>query len=266
MSLELFSLEGKRAVVTGASRGIGQALAVGLAEAGAELALVARSQEGLRQTQTIITKGEGSAVTFTCDVSKPDEVRHTFAAIAETWPTVDVLVNNAGMNIRTRALETTDEWEKIIPANLGSAFHCSREAARLMVAGKRGGRIIGIASVAGVSAVDTGTPYAASKAGMCGMARSLALEWGQYGITVSCIAPWYFRTPLTVPVLNDPKTLRRVLSRMPLGRIGEMKDLIGTAIYLASEAGGYVTGQTIVVDGGMTTFGYSPFTEEAFYA
>lgn len=262
MSMELFSLRGKNAVVTGASRGIGQALALGLAEAGADIALIARGQAGLEETAAMVRQAGTSVATFPCDVSKAEEVSKTFAAIAKGWSSVDVLINNAGTNVRTRALEVTDEWEAILQTNLGSAFHCSCAAARLMMEGKQGGRIINIASVAGVTAVDTGTPYAASKAGMSGMARALALEWGEHAITVNCIAPWYFRTPLTAPVLDDPEILRRVLKRTPLGRVGELKDLVGTAIYLASEAGAYVTGQTIVVDGGMTIFGYSPYTED----
>jgi NAD(P)-dependent dehydrogenase (short-subunit alcohol dehydrogenase family) len=263
MSLELFSLKDKKAVVTGASSGIGQALAVGLAEAGADVALIARTQSGLDETATMVDQAGGGVQTIQCDVSKPEQIHEAFSTIAKSWPEIDILINNAGTNIRTPALDVTvEDYQTVVRTNLDSAFFCSREAVKLMVKAGNGGRVIGIASVAGVTGVNTGAAYAGSKAGMSGMTRALALEWGQYDVTVNCIAPWYFRTPLSAAVLDDPKIKRRVVSRTPLGRIGKMEDLIGTTIFLASEAGAYVTGQTIVVDGGMTIFGYSPFTED----
>ena len=256
-ALDLFSLHGKRAAVTGASQGIGQALAIGLAEAGADVALIARREEALEEVAAEIRAMDRKAFVLPADVTHPREVEWAFGMIADGWGTLDILVNNAGTNIRRPLLETADEeWDQILRTNLGSAFYCARAAARLMVEGQAGGRLIFIGSVAGIVALPTGVAYAASKAALAQMARTLALELGPHGITANCVAPWYFRTPLTAGVLGDPRYVDAILQATPLGRLGEMQDLVGPVVWLASPAGGYVTGQTIAVDGGMTVRGF----------
>lgn len=256
-ALDLFSLHGKRAAVTGASRGIGRAIALGFAEAGADVALIARSEEALEEVAEAIRALDRKAFVLPADVSHSREVEWAFGMIADGWGGLDILVNNAGTNIRKPIIETTDDdWQDILSTNLDSAFYCSRAAARLMVAGNTGGRILFIGSVAGIVGVPTGVPYGATKAAMSQMARTLTLELGPHGITANCIAPWYFRTALTETPLSDPAFVADVLKVTPLRRIGEMDDLVGTAIFLASAAGAYVSGQTIAVDGGMTVRGF----------
>ncbi len=169
---------------------------------------------------------------------------------------LDIWINNAGMNIRTPALEVTDsEWETIVGTNLKSALIGSQQAARFMKE-QGGGSIINIASVAGVTALRTGVVYGATKAGMIQMTRNLALEWAPYGIRVNGVGPWYFKTPLSEKVLADEAYLSRILDRTPMGRIGELRELVGPVVFLASEASSYMTGQTLIVDGGMSIFGF----------
>lgn len=257
MFLPSFELEGKTSVVTGAGRGIGRALAIGLAEAGADVALIARTESDLKDTAAEIIGLGRKALVLPADVTKREQVHKAIVEVQAQWGKIDILVNNAGMNIRSKALEATDEeWKTIMDTNLKSAFMMSQEAGVIMKEQPTGGKIINIASVAGQVALRTGVVYAATKAALMQMTKVLAMEWGQYGINVNAIGPWYFKTPLTETLLSDEEYVRDILSVTPLKRIGELPELVGPVVFLSSEAGNYVTGQTLFVDGGMTIHGF----------
>ncbi len=256
MYLPSFSLEGKTALITGAGRGIGRALAIGFAEAGADVVLISRTRSDLDEVAGSIEKLGRKAYAFTVDVTVKEEIQSLYDSLTSRQIPVHILVNNAGMNIRSKALEVSEEeWEKIMNTNLRSALYFSQEAAKLMKS-QGNGRIINISSVAGHVALRTGVVYASAKAAMIQMTKNLALEWGPYGINVNSIGPWYFRTPLTAELLADENYLNDILSRTPLNRVGELAELVGPAVFLSSDAGSYCTGQTLFVDGGMTVYGF----------
>lgn len=257
MYLPSFQLIGKTAVVTGGGRGIGRALAIGLAEAGADVAVLSRTKEELNETAAEIEKAGGKAYPITADLTSRGDIETAVGKIIEQSGQIDILINNAGMNIRTPALEVTDEeWHQIVETNLHSAFIMSQTVAREMKKCGNGGKIINISSVGGHVALRTGVVYAATKAGLIQMTKTLAMEWAQYGIRVNAIGPWYFKTPLTEKLLADETYLNEILAQTPMKRVGDLQDLVGPAVFLASEASAYVTGQTLFVDGGMTIFGF----------
>lgn len=256
MFLPSFQLHNKIALVTGAGRGIGRALAIGLAEAGADVALFARTASDIEEVSHEIRALGQKAYPFTVDVTNREQIEEAVQQIIEQAGRLDILVNNAGMNIRSQALAVTDEeWDTIMQTNLKSAFLCSQIVGRHMQQ-KEYGRIINIASVAGQVALRTGVVYAATKAAMIQMTKVLALEWGKYGINVNSIGPWYFKTPLTEKILANPDYLAEIIARTPLGRVGELEELVGPTVFFASDAANYVTGQTLFVDGGMTIYGF----------
>ncbi|MDF1507788.1 glucose 1-dehydrogenase [Robertmurraya sp. DFI.2.37] len=257
MYLPSFRLDEQKVIVTGAGRGIGRALAIGLAEAGADIALLSRTKEDLEETANYINDLGREALVVPTDVTKRENIIESLHHIVGKWGKVNVLINNAGMNIRSKALDVTDEeWQKIMDTNLKSTFMMSQEVGKLMKETNTDGKIISISSVAGTVALRTGVVYAATKAAMIQMTKVLAMEWGQYNIRVNSIGPWYFKTPLTEKLLADPEYLHEILSVTPLNRVGELQELVGPAVFLASEAGNYVTGQTIFVDGGMSIKGF----------
>lgn len=256
MFLPSFHLEGKTALVTGAGKGIGRALAIGLAEAGADVAIAARTEADLQEVAAEIRKTGRKAYITVADVTDRGQVEQAVAGVAASAGRLDILVNNAGMNIRTPALEVTDEeWDRIMQTNLKSAFMMSQCAGRYMKEAG-GGRIINVASVAGHIALRTGVVYGSTKAAMIQMTKILALEWGKHNILVNGIGPWYFRTPLTEKLLQNEEFVQEVLSRTPLKRIGDLQDLVGPVVFLSSDAANYITGQTLLVDGGMTIYGF----------
>ncbi|MDF2652006.1 MAG: 2-deoxy-D-gluconate 3-dehydrogenase [Paenibacillus sp.] len=256
MYLPSFQIINKIALVTGAGRGIGRALAIGLAEAGADVALFARTASDIEEVAHEIRALGRKAYPFTVDVTNREQIEEAVQQIIEQTGRLDILVNNAGMNIRSQALAVTDEeWDTIMQTNLKSAFLCSQIVGRHMQQ-KEYGRIINIASVAGQVALRTGVVYAATKAAMIQMTKVLALEWGKYGINVNSIGPWYFKTPLTEKILANPDYLAEIIARTPLGRVGELEELVGPTVFFASDAANYVTGQTLFVDGGMTIYGF----------
>ncbi len=256
MYLPSFQLEGKTAVVTGAGRGIGRALAIGFAEAGADVILLARTKEDLEATAEKVREAGGEAVVIQADLTNREDITSAFVKMKEAVGKIDILVNNAGMNIRSKALAVTeDEWTAIMNTNLRSAFLMSQEAGAWMKE-TGGGKVINITSVAGQVALRTGVVYASTKAALIQMTKNLAFEWGEYGINVNAIGPWYFKTPLTEKLLSDEKYLNDILAVTPLKRVGELEELVGPAVFLASSAGNYVTGQTLFVDGGMTINGF----------
>jgi NAD(P)-dependent dehydrogenase (short-subunit alcohol dehydrogenase family) len=256
MYLPSFSLNDKLAVVTGAGRGIGRALSIGIAEAGADVVLLSRTRSDLEDTASEIEKLGRRAYIIPTDVTSRDEIRKAIDYIEGQKRSIDILINNAGMNIRSTALEVTDqEWQTIMDTNLKSAFMMSQEAGKHMKE-KNQGKIINIASVAGHVALRTGVVYASTKAAMIQMTKVLAMEWGKYNINVNSIGPWYFKTPLTAELLQNQEYVNDLLAVTPLKRIGELEELVGPTVFLSSDASNYVTGQTIFVDGGMTIQGF----------
>ncbi len=250
---ELFSLQGRVAIVTGGSRGLGEEIAEGLAEAGARLMLCARRDEWLVPTVKEL-RGRGFTVeSALCDVSKPPEVQSVVDKTLKAFGQIDILVNNAGISWgdepETMPLE---KWQKVIDVNLTGAFLFSQAAGREMLK-RQYGRIINVASIAGLHASVNGphyVGYASSKAGLIGLTRELAGTWGRQGIRVNAIAPGFFPSRLTEAVL--PKAEAGLKANCPIPRAGLAGELKGVAVFLASDASNYITGQVIVVDGGRT--------------
>jgi NAD(P)-dependent dehydrogenase (short-subunit alcohol dehydrogenase family) len=247
---ERFSLTGKVAVVTGASSGLGVAFARGLAEAGADLVLGARRADRLADTVKLVNEHDRRAIAVPTDVaSQPDCQALVDAAMAE-FGRVDVLVNNAGIGTAVPATrETVEQFEQVIAVNLNGCYWMAQACAKVMA---RGSSIVNISSVLGITTA--GLPqaaYASSKAGLLGLTRDLAQQWsGRKGIRVNALAPGWFASEMTDQY--DPAYVEKMLGRIPMGRMGDPEELTAALVFLASDAGGYVTGQTIVVDGGVT--------------
>lgn len=251
--LASFRLEGKTAIVTGAGKGIGRAIALALGEAGANVLLVARTESDLEQ---VTGEMAGDRTSYAvADVTDRGDIQKAVEAAVERFGKVDILVNNAGMNIRSKLDDATDsEWHKIMDTNAQSVFMFSQEAAKHMT---KGASIINVSSVGGDRALKTGIVYAASKAAIIQMTKVMAMEWGERGIRVNAIGPWYFRTPLTENLLSDQEYLDSILAVTPLKRVGELPEVASPVVFLASDAAGYITGQTLFIDGGMSIHGFS---------
>lgn len=250
MTVELsrFSLAGKRALVTGASRGIGQAIACGLAEAGASVAVSARSRAGLDET---LAKIGGKAVAIEMDVSVVGSCRDGIERAATALGGIDILVNNAGIEQICPSLDVDESlWNRILDTNLKGAFFCAQQAARVMQRDGHGGAILNMCSLTSEVGVPTAVPYGSSKSGLLGMTRALAAEWAPLGIRVNSLGPGYFRTALTDVFYQNADWSDAMLAKIPLGRFGKLDDLVGAAIFLSSEASAYVTGIYMPVDGG----------------
>jgi NAD(P)-dependent dehydrogenase (short-subunit alcohol dehydrogenase family) len=250
---ELFDLTGRVAIVTGGSRGLGEEMAEGLAEAGASLMLCARRKEWLTPTVDRL-RGRGFSVEgVVCDVSKPSDVQIVVDRALAAFKQIDILVNNAGVTWGERPEDMPlDKWQKVIDVNLTGAFLFSQAAGRHMLSRKYG-RIINVASIAGLRGSVAGPSfagYAASKAGLMGLTRELAASWGRDGIRVNAIAPGYFHSRMADPVIEVAEPAIKAAS--PIPRVGAAGELKGVAVFLASDASNYITGQVIVVDGGRT--------------
>ncbi|WP_083509142.1 SDR family NAD(P)-dependent oxidoreductase [Planococcus rifietoensis] len=251
--LASFRLEGKTAIVTGAGKGIGRAIALALGEAGANVLLVARTESDLEQVMEEMA-GDRTAYAV-ADVTDRNDIQLAVEKAVERFGGVDILVNNAGMNIRSKLDDATDsEWHRIMDTNAQSVFMFSQEAAKHMT---KGASIINVSSVGGDRALKTGVVYAASKAAIIQMTKVMAMEWGERGIRVNAIGPWYFRTPLTENLLSDQEYLDSILAVTPLKRVGELPEVASPVVFLASDAAGYITGQTLFIDGGMSIHGFS---------
>ena len=249
MRLPSFSLAGKVAVVTGASRGIGQAIAMGLAEAGARVIAAGRDQASLAETVARIEAAGGAGEGRVLEVTDIAAIDRFFAELGH----LDILVNNAGIEDVRPSLEMDEAlWDRILDTNLKGAFFCARAAARLMRANgpDKGGSILNLCSLTSEVGVPTAVPYGSSKSGLLGMTRALAAEWAALGIRVNGIGPGYFRTSLTEVFYRDETWQMAMLDKIPLRRFGQMEDLMGAAVFLCSPAAAYVTGQVLYIDGG----------------
>jgi gluconate 5-dehydrogenase len=249
---ELFSLAGRVALVTGASSGIGRTIAIAYAQAGAKVVLVARRADALYETRAAIAQQGGEAAALVADLASREEVHRCAERAGDAFGAPDIVVNCAGVNIRKPMLELgEDDWDLVMRVNLDAPFFLSQRLAPAMI--ERGwGRIVNVSSLQAVRAFGNSGAYGASKGGVTQLTRSQAEAWSRHGVTANAIAPGFFVTPLTAAVAQDPARLRALAARTFVGRNGELPDVAGTAIYLASRASDYVTGQTIFVDGGFS--------------
>ncbi|SDZ91013.1 glucose 1-dehydrogenase [Rubrimonas cliftonensis] len=246
-----FNLAGRRALVSGASRGIGAALAVALAEAGADVALTARGRSALDAAAAAVRAAGRRAETLEHDVSAAGAAETAIAAAEAALGPLDILINNAGVEEVRPSLDVDEAlWDRIVDVNLRGAFFLAQAAARSMIAGGRRGAILNVCSLTSFVGVPTAAPYTASKSGLLGLTRALSAEWAPQGVRVNGIAPGYFRTALTEPFYADADWSAAMLDRIPMGRFGAVEDLGGAAVFLCSDAAAYVTGQCLGVDGG----------------
>ncbi|MBT8347719.1 MAG: glucose 1-dehydrogenase [Desulfofustis sp.] len=253
MSLDLFNLSGKVAIITGASRGLGQYLARALALAGADVVITSRNVESLKEfTQEIESLGR-KVLPLPLDVREHQSIQDMADAAYDHFGRIDILVNNAGCNVRKPAVDVDwEDWNLVVDTNLRGGFFVAQAVARKMIP-VRYGRIINIGSVTTVAGYAGITPYCASRGGVKQMTMSLADDWGQYDITVNCLAPGWFKTAQTKVLYDNQEWVDYLVDRIPLKRVGQPNDLDGTVIYLASDASAYMTGQTVLVDGGIST-------------
>lgn len=252
MSFEFptFSLCGRKALVTGASRGIGQALALALAHAGADVAVNARREENLQETlKAFADMGHtGHAVAF--DVREIDQIGPGVERAAAALGGLDILINNAGVEQVAASLEVAEaQWDRIVGTNLKGAFFCAQAAGRLMVAADNGA-MVNVCSLTSAVGVPAAVPYGASKSGLVGVTRALAVEWARSGIRVNGIGPGYFRTELTESFFRDAGWISAMQAKIPAGRFGAMEDLMGATVFLCSDAARYISGQVLYIDGG----------------
>jgi len=255
MGLDAFALDGSVAVVTGGSRGIGEAVAVAMAEAGADVAPVARSAEDLEETAERIEAAGGEAHPVALDVTDGAAIEATFEEVTAHLGPVDVLVNNAGVNPffgDARELDS-ETWEFIFAVNCQGAFECAREFGR-RVSGRDGeGAVVNVASVGGVRGLPKQVPYVASKHALVGMTRTLAVDWAP-AVRVNALAPGYVRTELTEGVRENETIREDLLAEIPADRFADPEEIAAGAVYLASDAAGYVTGEVHLADGGMSVY------------
>lgn len=256
MQFPSLNLESRVALVTGAGSGLGQAIAIGFAQAGADVALteLPGKEKAAGETKQQIENAGRRAFVCELDVTKMEMIHQTVDATLAEFGRIDILVNNAGINIPQWALDVTEEaWDRIQDVNLKGVFFTAQTVAKKCLVPQGGGKIINIASLMGVIGYNKRAAYCSSKAGVVNLTRVLAFEWAKYKILVNAIGPTFIYTPLTEPMFQDPEFHADVLNRIPLGRIGTPEDVVGAAIYLASPASDLVTGQTLLVDGGWTT-------------
>jgi NAD(P)-dependent dehydrogenase (short-subunit alcohol dehydrogenase family) len=252
---EMFSLSGKNALITGASRGIGRAIALGYAEAGADVALVARSTGALDALASEIEALGRRALILTCDVTEPDEVREAVATALKSFGQIDILVNNAGgFDYVGPFLELKpDDWANVMRLNFDSVVQLCQELGQHFV-DRGSGSVVNISSIAGVGGVPMLATYATSKAAVLSLSRTLAAEWASHGVRVNALTPGWITTDLTKTFAENPQASAGLLSAVPAGRWGTPDDVVGAAVFLASDASRLVTGSCLVVDGGATAY------------
>ena len=256
MNSDRWQLDGSTAVVTGASKGIGRAVALELAGLGAHVLAVARDPNTLQRLTVEASHRRLNIAFLSADVCRAEDRSRILETAKSQLGSINILINNVGTNIRKRAVDYTDtEIAAIFSTNLDSAFSLSRLFYHDLATAANAS-LINISSVAGMTALRTGVPYAMTKAAMIQMTKNLALEWASKGIRVNAVAPWYIDTPLAEPVLNKPEELSQILARTPMRRIGNADEVAAAVAFFCLPAASYITGQCLAVDGGFTINGY----------
>jgi NAD(P)-dependent dehydrogenase (short-subunit alcohol dehydrogenase family) len=245
-------LTGRTALITGASRGLGESMALALAAAGARIALVARDMARLNEVRAAIIAAGGQAESFSCDVTHEEQVIATCEAVRQGLGPVDILINNAGTNIRKKLTDfSLAEFRSVIDSSLTSTFLMSR-AVLPQMQGRSYGRIINMSSTMAHVSLPMRTAYSSAKSALQGFTRALALEVGPEGITVNCISPGPFGTEMNLPIMNNPEANQQFLANLPVGRWGEVREVGALACFLCSPEAGFITGTSILIDGGWT--------------
>ncbi|NIO07857.1 MAG: glucose 1-dehydrogenase [Deltaproteobacteria bacterium] len=251
MILEKFSLKGKSGIVTGGGSGIGKGMATGLVQAGAEIVIAGRKRERLEETARELRQFGGPVIPVQADVSRMGDIQSLVDRAVEEFGKIDFLFNNAGINRRDSAEDFSErDWDEVININLKGSFFLAQAAARVMISQKRKGKIINTSSLISISGGKRVVSYAASKGGVTQITKAMANDWAQYNILVNAIGPGWVNTELTKALREDKERFAELSARIPLGRWADPEDLAGAAVFLASDASDYITGQTIFVDGG----------------
>lgn len=252
ISPQSFNLSGKTALVTGASRGIGRALSIGLAQAGARVILAGRSEDQLRRVAAEIGGEFPTPVILELDVTDFDNAPALIEDCCLSAGGLDILINNAGFESVADSLDVTPSlWDSIVNTNLKGAFFMAQAAAKLMLGNDdKAGCIVNLCSLSSSVGIPTAVPYTSSKSGLLGMTRALSSEWAPKGIRVNAIAPGYFRTAMTNEFFQDTDWAEAMLAKIPIGRFGQVEDLIGAVVFFCSPAASYITGQMLTIDGG----------------
>jgi NAD(P)-dependent dehydrogenase (short-subunit alcohol dehydrogenase family) len=248
--LENFKVVDEVAIITGGSKGLGRAMAFGLAECGAKVVVASRTVSLIEETANEIIKKGGQAIAVPVDVKNPQSIEQMVDQVMAQYGRVDILINNAGIAPMKKTMETDiEDWNDVLNTNLKSAFLTSKIIAKGMIK-QRKGKIINIGSVLGNMASNVAMPYCVSKAGIAHMTRVLALEWAPFGINVNCIAPGFFETEMTAEQREDESHMKFLKYKIPFKRLGKPDEIVGTALFLASRASDYMTGAVLYIDGG----------------
>ena len=251
---QIFDLTGKVALVTGTSRGLGQYMGRALARAGADLVITSRKIADLEPFKAEVEAMGRKAFPVELDVRNYDSIQNAVKSAVAHYGKIDILVNNAGLNVRKPAVDLTwDEWNLVLETNLRGEFFVAQAVARETMIPRNYGRIINIGSVTSVFGYAGLTPYCASRGGVKQMTMSLADDWGKHGITVNCLAPGWFKTSQNAVLYENKEWLEYIIDRIPMRRPGAPQDLDGAVVFMASDASEYYTGQTMLVDGGIST-------------